>query len=92
MAEDKNTVDRTLATIEKHHLITRVQTVESQARYEAKMIRHHHAVCSHCGTITDFTWDFFDQVQVPEETDAWETVAKRNVVFQGTCKACAGKS
>lgn len=85
-----DTVYRTLATLEKHRLITKVQTMESQGRYEAKMDKHHHAVCSRCGTITDFTWDIFDEVQVPEAVAGWGKVMKRNAVLEGVCKTCAG--
>lgn len=85
-----DTVYRTLATFEKHRLITRVQTVESQARFEAKMVKHHHAVCIHCGAITDFTWNFFDEAQVPEELTNWGKVVKRNATLEGVCSACSG--
>lgn len=85
-----DTVYRTLATLEKHDLITRVQTAESQARFEAKTIRHHHAVCSNCGAITDFTWESFDQASVPEELSRWGKVAKKNAILEGICNACAG--
>jgi Fur family peroxide stress response transcriptional regulator len=40
-----DTVYRTLATFEKHEIITRVQTSESQGRFEAKMEKHHHVIC-----------------------------------------------
>lgn len=86
-----DTVYRTLATLEKHDLITRVQTAESQARFEAKTIRHHHAVCSNCGAITDFTWNSFDEAPVPAELNGWGKVAKRNAIIEGICNACAGK-
>ncbi|MBU0482584.1 MAG: transcriptional repressor [Proteobacteria bacterium] len=85
-----DTVYRTLATLEKHKLITRVQTLESQARYEAKMVSHHHAVCGKCGTITDFSWEIFDEVRIPAEIAGWGKVVKRNAVLEGICRACAG--
>lgn len=85
-----DTVYRTLATLEKYRLITRVQTLESQARYEAKMVKHHHAVCGRCGTITDFSWEMFDEVQMPDEINSWGKVVKRNAILEGICKACAG--
>ena len=87
-----DTVYRTLATFEKHGLITRVQTVESQARFEAEMTRHHHAVCSKCGEITDFAWESFDAAQVPEELAGWGKISKRNAVLEGICTTCSGKS
>ncbi len=87
-----DTVYRTLATFEKHNLITRVQTVESQARFEADVTRHHHAVCSNCGAITDFTWEFFDNAQIPDELAGWGKVSKRNAVLEGICSTCSSKS
>ena len=83
-----DTVYRTLATLEKHRLITRVQTLEREARYEARMDKHHHAVCNRCGKITDFVWDIFDNVEVPESVIGWGNVFKRNAVLEGICKEC----
>ncbi len=86
-----DTVYRTLATFEKHGLITRVQTVESQARFEAEMVKHHHAVCSKCGVITDFTWETFDAAQVPDTLAVWGKVFKRHAVLEGICTSCSPK-
>ena len=49
-----DTVYRTLTTFEEHDLISRVQTTESHARFEAVMEPHHNAICSICHGITDF--------------------------------------
>ena len=86
-----DTVYRTLSTLEKHSLITRVQTVESQARFEAEMVCHHHAICTHCGKITDFTWDALDDLEVPGEITGWGKVSKRNATLEGVCASCSGK-
>ena len=86
-----DTVYRTLSTLEKHGLITRVQTIESQARFEAKMVTHHHAVCSRCGAITDFTWDSFDETPVPAVLGEWGKVSKRNAILEGICNDCTTK-
>ncbi len=83
-----DTVYRTLATLEKHGLITRVQTLENQARFEAEMVRHHHAVCSKCGTITDFSWNTFDEVPAPAELSGWGRIIKRNAILEGICNDC----
>lgn len=84
-----DTVYRTLATFEKHGLITRVQTIESQARFEAEIVRHHHAVCRNCGAITDFSWEALDNLDVPAELNGWGKVAKRNATLEGICNDCA---
>ena len=84
-----DTVYRTLATLEKHRLITKVETVESQARFEADMDRHHHAICRQCGAITDFNWRSFDEVQLPQEISGWGRIDKKNITLHGICEKCA---
>ena len=84
-----DTVYRTLATLEEHHIITRVQTDESQARYEVEMATHHHALCRRCGAITDFHWSSFDTTQLPDDISGWGTIEDKKVTVRGICRQCA---
>ena len=86
-----DTVYRTLATLEKQGMIIRLQTMESQARFEAKLTPHHHAVCRSCGVITDFAWNNFDQLPVPGELAEWGDVRRHNAVLEGICRTCQTK-
>ena len=83
-----DTIYRTLTTLEQHGLVSRVQTMESQARFEGKMEEHHHVICKKCGRITDFQWQFFDEVSLPEEIKKWGTIEQKNITLQGLCKQC----
>ena len=83
-----DTVYRTLATFEKHNLVSRVQTVESHARFEAEMGHHHHVICSQCDAIADFDWRAFDRNELPEQITAWGKVEKVQVTMHGTCTKC----
>ncbi|NLX19199.1 MAG: transcriptional repressor [Desulfobulbus sp.] len=83
-----DTVYRTLGTFDELKLVHRVETLESQARYEAFGSRHHHFLCKHCGNLVDFTWQDFDGVQLPEHLSSIGTVDRANVVVHGTCAAC----
>jgi Fur family transcriptional regulator, peroxide stress response regulator len=85
-----DTVYRTLATLEEQHIITRVQTDASQARYEAEMTPHHHALCRKCGGITDFQWDTFDTARLPDDLSGWGSIEDRKVIVRGICRQCAG--
>jgi Fur family peroxide stress response transcriptional regulator len=84
-----DTVYRTLATFEKHRLITRIQTPESLARFEVEMDKHHHIVCSQCGRVTDFSWNAFDESQLPQNISRWGMIDRKNVTLQGICKECS---
>jgi Fur family transcriptional regulator, peroxide stress response regulator len=85
-----DTVYRTLATFARHGLINKVETTESQARFEVKIMRHHHVICRRCNRITDFQWESLDDVSLPVEIDRWGRVENRNVIAYGICTACIG--
>jgi len=84
-----DTVYRTLATFEQHGLISRVQTVQSHARFEATQQHHHHLICSACNEIMDFQWEQFDQSTLPQEIDAWGAISTKQVAVYGICNRCA---
>jgi Fur family transcriptional regulator, peroxide stress response regulator len=86
-----DTVYRTLATFESHGLIGKVDTVESQARFEATGIRHHHIICRKCREIMDFQWRQIDDAALPDEISQWGRIDNRNVVVYGVCGSCLEK-
>lgn len=83
-----DTIYRTLATFEEYGLITRVQTVEQQARFEAEMNPHHHLICSRCKEIIDFRWKGFDDSKLPDMIEGWGKIRSKNVVLHGICNKC----
>lgn len=83
-----DTVYRTLATFEKYSLITRVDSRESQARFERAAEDHHHVICRNCGRITDFQWHRFDETSLPPEIEHWGTISKKNATLYGICREC----
>jgi len=83
-----DTIYRTLTTLEQHGLVSRVQTLESQARFESKMDEHLHLICKKCGNITDFDWQFFNQVDLPTEVENWGHIEQKNISLLGLCKQC----
>jgi len=86
-----DTVYRTLATFEELGLVKRVETLTSQARFEAVIEPHHHFFCDQCGRLIDFSWHSFDRVELPEELQGIGRVKDTNVVVHGTCKDCLDK-
>ena len=84
-----DTVYRTLTTFEEHDLISRVQTTESHARFEADINEHHHAICSKCHQITDFHWNICDTNELPKEIADWGQIKGKQITLRGTCAQCA---
>jgi Fur family transcriptional regulator, peroxide stress response regulator len=83
-----DTVYRTLATFNVRGLIHKVETVESQGRFEVIDGRHHHLICSQCREIIDFHWPSIDQVEIPKKVGSWGKIGSRNVIVYGVCKKC----
>jgi Fur family transcriptional regulator, peroxide stress response regulator len=83
-----DTVYRTLATLEQHGLVSRVQTVGSLARFEAVTIPHHHLICSKCNQVADFNWSAFESVELPALAEQWGRILSKNVVMYGICSRC----
>ena len=83
-----DTVYRTLATFAGHGLIHKVETVESQARYEVTLMQHHHLICSRCKEIMDFHWRAIDEAALPDVVRNWGRIDNKNVVVFGICSRC----
>lgn len=83
-----DTVYRTLTTLEEHGLISRVQTPESQARFEGRTDEHHHLICKTCGKITDFSWSLLDTSSLPSEVAEWGRIDRKNITLHGLCREC----
>ncbi len=86
-----DTVYRTLTTLEQYGLVRKVETIESQARYEAEMHGHHHLICSRCKKIIDFHWPDFDEIPLPEGLGDFGRIRNRSVVLSGICRRCLEK-
>lgn len=83
-----DTVYRTLTTLEQYGLVSRVQTQESQARFEGRIDNHHHVICKKCGKITDFHWELLDVAALPDEIIRWGKVEQKNITLHGLCQEC----
>ncbi|HFQ91226.1 MAG TPA: transcriptional repressor [Desulfobulbus sp.] len=87
-----DTVYRTLATFEERELIARVETVESQARFEVQLERHHHFICDRCHSIIDFVWETFDKgCARPSSLERLGRISSRNVIVRGVCNSCLAR-
>lgn len=87
-----DTVYRTLLTFEQYGLITRVNTRESLARFDAKMEPHQHIICEVCHTIEDVRCIVFDALPLSEEIAGWGKIHAVHAVIYGICKRCLEKA
>lgn len=85
-----DTVYRTLATLEKSGVLTRIN-LDPRNRYDPNKAIHHHLICTECHRIEDFYWPTFDQMKVPSRKPGWGSIRSKQVEVRGVCSACMKK-
>jgi Fur family peroxide stress response transcriptional regulator len=81
------TVYKTLQTLHEMGMIARVDSPAAQARYDAIVETHHHAVCTACGRIEDLFMPALDRLPAPKAPGF--VVSGHSVHFHGLCAKCA---
>jgi Fur family transcriptional regulator, peroxide stress response regulator len=85
----RDTVYRTLATLERAGLIRRTGALGGPARYDGNMERHHHFVCKVCGRVEDFASKALDDLPIPRAVEAFGRIEEAQVQVRGICTSCA---
>jgi len=88
-AISRDTVYRTLATLEEQGLVRKAEILASKGRYDANMDRHHHFVCTECGLVRDFCSAKLDDLPIPKSVASLGRVESSHVQLRGICSACA---
>jgi len=88
-ALSRDTVYRTLATLEALGLIHRAEALTGAARYDANTDRHHHFVCKVCGRVKDFRSEALDDLPIPKSVRAFGRIEDAQVQVRGVCTGCA---
>ncbi|WP_321365553.1 Fur family transcriptional regulator [uncultured Desulfuromusa sp.] len=83
-----DTVYRTLGTFLDIGLISKVDTIESQARFEVSEFQHHHLICEQCHKIIDFEWWQVDELELPDQVQSLGNFKRKKVVVYGICQDC----
>ena len=86
-----DTVYRTLRLLERRGLISRVGSLGERTRFDADTKRHHHFVCTECGSIGDIYNEEWNNLRVPSDVMNMGKVNSVHVELRGLCKACQRK-
>ena len=87
-AISRDTVYRTLATLEEKGLVQKAEILANRGRYDANMDRHHHFVCTECGRVRDFYSDALDELPIPQSVTTLGRVESAHVQLRGICSNC----
>jgi len=83
------TVYRGLAALEDAGLIASIQLADKKRYERADKLHHDHMICTHCGSIEEFSQN---QIEVLQEAAAREkgfTVSGHQLILFGCCARCA---
>jgi Fur family peroxide stress response transcriptional regulator len=86
-----DTVYQTLTSFQEMGLIDQVEGYGTARRFDPKLEKHHHFQCKKCGDIIDFTSDYYDGIDVPEDISKNCEVLNLRVTIEGFCKKCCKK-
>ncbi|MBN1505817.1 MAG: transcriptional repressor [Sedimentisphaerales bacterium] len=88
----RDTVYRTLATLETEGLVRRVEPLVESSRYDANLDRHHHFVCTVCGMVSDFYSAPLDRLPIPKSLESVGRIDSAQVQVRGTCLTCMNRT
>ena len=84
----RDTVYRTLSALVDQGLVQKVGPHFEGARYDANPDRHHHFICTACGSISDFCSESLDHLPIPESVEALGRIEVAQVQVRGICRDC----
>lgn len=87
----RRTVYRVLDTLAELGLIHRVHHPGATARFDAKIHRHHHLVCTRCSRIVDLESHRLDDISLPTGKPHGFEVHDFSVQLMGICPECREK-
>ncbi len=88
-AISRDTVYRTLASLEEQGIVRKAEILFNKARYDANTDRHHHFVCTECGQVRDFYSEALNELPIPKAVTSLGRVESAHVQLRGICAACA---
>jgi Fur family peroxide stress response transcriptional regulator len=88
-AISRDTVYRTLASLESQGLVRKAEVLFGKGRYDANMDRHHHFVCTRCGLVRDFYSEALNDLPIPKDAASLGRIESSHVELRGICSACA---
>ncbi len=87
-----STIYRTLESLADMGVLTEARLADGPASYHLASDRHHHAVCSSCGTVIDLPGATFAPVARKLAEDFGFVADPNHLTITGTCAACAAQA
>ncbi|HAT56820.1 MAG TPA: transcriptional repressor [Veillonellaceae bacterium] len=102
MVRDENpdiglaTVYRSLELFTDLELLKKLDFGDGRSRYELNdhnlAHSHHHLICLGCGKVTEFSYDFVDEIKDQVRRDSGFDIVDYQLKFYGYCQECQKKN
>ncbi len=84
----RTTVYRILDDLVLLGVVRRIHHPGSAARFDGKVVRHHHLICTGCGKVWDLEDARLDRITPPRDAMRQFEVHDFSVHFSGLCEEC----
>lgn len=88
----RSTVYRNLGLLVEENMINKISMAVGPDRYDAVKKMHNHAICTKCGKVFDFEYDFeYDKIKKTIEKQTGVKISSKGIALEGICDSCKNK-
>lgn len=85
----RSTVYRNLGMLVENNLINKISMIVGPDRYDAIRECHNHAVCTKCGKVWDFDYNFeYEEIKKTIESQTGVEISNKGITLEGMCDSC----
>lgn len=91
-AVSRSTVYRNLGVLVENNIINKISMIVGPDRYDAVKRMHNHAICTKCGKVFDFEYDFeYEKIKDAIEKQTGIEISDKGIALEGICDSCKNK-
>ena len=82
----RSTVYRNLGVLVENNLINKISMLVGPDRYDAVREKHNHAICTKCGKVFDFKYDFeYEKLKKMILKQTGVEISEKGIALEGIC-------
>ena len=76
-------------TVVENNLINKISMLVGPDRYDAVREKHNHAICTKCGKVFDFKYDFeYEKLKKMILKQTGVEISEKGIALEGICNSC----
>lgn len=91
-AVSRSTVYRNLSVLVENKIINKISMLVGPDKYDGTIDFHNHAICTCCGKIFDFNYDFgYEKMKEIIQEQTGIEIINKGIALEGICNLCKNK-